>query len=124
MFDEELEKFEKEVYEKDDKKKLIKAVLIVFGAIVLIAIFFLIKSKLDYKNNSENLDKYARDYYEENMRGVNVAAGYSVTLRMLEATEKYDLKYFEECDDKKTVVNIAVDEDGNITKTSVKVDCK
>ena len=47
------------------------------------------------KNYSkEKYDSY-KDYYEQNMRSVNVASGYSVTLRMLEAANKYDLDYFE-----------------------------
>lgn len=124
MFDEQLEEMKKEVYEKDDKKKIIKAALLVLGAIIIIVSFFLIKSKVDYTSNSGKLEKYAKDYYEQNMRSVNVASGYSVTLRMLEAANKYDLDYFEKCDDKNTKVDIIVDKNGDITKTDVIIECK
>lgn len=123
LFDEKLEDMEKEVYEKDDKKKIIKAVLLVLGALIVIIMFFAFKSKIDYTNNSEKLEKYAREYYEENMRSINIASGYTVTLRMLEAVEEYELDYFEDCDDKETKVDILVDDNGDITKTTVKINC-
>jgi len=98
--------------------------MIVVFALAIITIFFLIKSKFDYSSNSEKLEKYAKDYYEKNMRSVNVASGYTVTLKMLKASDEYDLDYFGECNDKKTNVDIIVDRNGDITKTKVNINCK
>lgn len=124
MFDEELEKMKDDVYGKDDKKKLVKAAAIVVVTLVLILIFFLVKSKVDYNTNSDNLEKYAREYYNENMRTVNSASGYVVNLQMLESTKKYDLKYFEKCDKKDTNVDIYVNNAGEIISTKAHIKCK
>ena len=121
--EEQLEEMRNEVYGKDDKKKVIIGIAIIIIFVVLIITFFSIKGKMDLDENSKNLDKYAREYYNENMKSANPGAAYVVNLNMLESTGKYQLKYFKKCDKRDTYVDIFVDDKGNITETKTHVKC-
>lgn len=121
MFEEKLEEMKNEVY---GKKNGLKTLIVLMFAILLIIMIFVFKSKIDYNVNKENLEKYAKEYYNENMKSVNPAAGYVISLQMLESSSKYDLKYFEKCDKKETSVDIYVDEKGKILSTKTHIKCK
>ena len=124
MFDEKLEEMQNNVYGNDDKQKIKKLIIICVIVLIIVLIGLFIKSKIDYSKNSENLEKYAVDYYNENMKSANPAAGYVVNLQMLESVDKYDLDYFKKCDKTDTTVDIYVDQIGEITKTQVHIKCK
>ncbi len=124
MFDEKLEEMQNDVYGNDDKQKIRKLMIICAIVLVIILIGLFIKSKIDYSNNSKNLEKYASEYYNENMKSANLAAGYVVNLQMLESVDKYDLDYFKKCDKTDTNVDIYVDEIGEIIKTKANIKCK
>lgn len=124
MFDEKLEEMKNSVYENDDKKKIIKLIIICAVVLIIVLIGLFIKSKIDYSNNVKNLEKYATEYYNENMKSANPAAGYVVSLQMLEGVDKYDLKYFKKCDKTETAVDIYVDEIGEIIKKEAHLKCK
>lgn len=122
MFEEKLEEMKKDVYGKNNN--IIKTVIVILLALTVLILMFVLKSKIDYNTNKENLEKYAKEYYNENMKSVNPAAGYVISLQMLESVSKYDLKYFEKCDKKETSVDIYVDEKGNILSTKTHIKCK
>lgn len=104
-----------------DKKKIMITVAVGIMAVLLIVTVLAIKSKKDYEKNTQAIDKYAREYYNKNMRNVNPAASYSVNLKMLE--KKYELKYFEKCDKTSTYVEIFVDKKGKIVGTKTNIEC-
>ena len=121
---EKLSEMRDEIYKKDDKGKKIKAIVIIVIVIAVFTTALVIKNKIDYNKNVENFEKYAKEYYENNMKSANPASIYVVNLEMLQNDKNYDVSYFKKCDQKKTNLNILVDNQGNIKSTKTNIKCK